>query len=255
MENKENKFSIIIPVYNGEETIGRAINSIITQTYDNWELIIVNDGSTDNTQKIVSSYMKRDFRIRMFVLPENYGRMAARNIGMKMARNEWLCFLDADDEFMSNYLEVVNNEINRNPNYNIFNFGMLIKEREIDNEKRYENGWKIIEPLKLKEIDNGMESFSSGKIGIGSFIFKKKLLDEFGFYPETKIPYGGENSFPALLVKKNEIFKEICKQNENGQWLPLGNPNGDDYALFWGLTRKNKSKMLNVVLYIQHRRK
>ena len=250
-----NKFSVIIPVYNGEATIGRAINSIITQTYDNWELIVINDGSTDNTQKVVSSYMKRDKRIRMFVIPVNEGRFSARNLGMKMATGDWICNLDADDEFMSNYFEVINDEIERNPEYKIFNFGMLVKEREVVGGKRYEKGFKIVEPLKLKKDGVGMESFDKGKIGIGSFVFKKELIQEVGYFPETKIPYGGDNSFPALLVRKNPIYKKICKQNENGQWLPLGNPNGDDYALFWGLTRNNKSKMLDVILYIQHRRK
>jgi len=248
----EHKFSVIIPVYNGENTIGRAINSIITQTYGNWELVVINDGSTDDTQRVVSSYMKQDKRIRMFVMPNNHGRFSARNLGMKLAAGNWFCHLDVDDEFMSTYFEVVNDEINRNPDYDIFHFGMLVKDREIVNNQRYEKGYRIIEPFKLEEAKEGMKTFDKGHIGIGSFVFRKELINEIGYYPETKIPYGGDDSLPALLVRQNPIYKEICKQNKEGQWLPLGNPNGDDYALFWGLTRKHKSKMIDVLLYIQH---
>jgi len=248
----ENSFSIIIPAYNAEKNIGRCLNSVITQSYHNWELLVINDGSTDRTQEVVSSYMKKDNRIKMFIMPLNHGRLAARNLGMKLARNEWICWLDSDDEYMSNYLEVANEEINRNPDYPVFNWGMLVKDREIVNNKRYEKGWRLVEPLKLAETDMGMESFGKGKIGTGSFIFKRELLNEVGYFPETKTPYGLEDSFPAMWVKKDPMMKEICVQNEDGHYLPLGNPWGDDYSFFWYLTRHHKSKMINVLLYIAH---
>jgi len=249
-----NYFSIITPVFNGQFTIGRTIRSVLNQTYSGWEMIIVDDGSQDGTRDIVKSYMAKRQRkdIRMFCLPENCGRLTARNLGMRMARNQWIIWLDADDEIMSNYLEVLNDEISRNLDYGIFNFGMLVKDREMIEEKRYEKGYRIIEPLKLKELDTGMESFDKGKIGTGSFVFKKELLKEIGYFPETKVPYGGEDSFPALLVQKDKIFEQICKKNNEGQWLPLGNPWGDDRAFYWRLTRNNKSKCLDVILYIQH---
>ena len=249
-----NYFSIIVPVFNGQLTIGRAIRSILNQSYSGWEMIIVDDGSNDNTANVVKSFMIKRQRkdIRMFRLPENCGRLTARNIGMRMARNEWIAWLDADDEYLSNYLEVLNDEINRNQGYDIFNFGMIVKDREVIDNKRYEKGWRIVEPLNLKEKDKGMESFDKGKIGTGSFIFKRELLKDVGYFPETKTYYGGDNSLPALWVKKDKRMEEICKQNEKGQWLPLGNPVGDDYSFFWRLTREHKSKMLPVLLYLQH---
>jgi len=247
-----NKFSIILPVFNGEKTIERAIYSIINQNYPYWELLVINDGSTDGTQQKVSNLMRQDNRIRMFITPENYERLISRNIGMRMTRNQWICWIDADDEYFSNYLEVLNEEISRNPDYGIFNFGAIFKQREIIEGKRYEKGWTIIPPLHLKEEGEGMESFPSGVMTCGGFIFKKKLLHQRTFFPETRIPYGDEYSFPALLVQKDEKFKEICKQDKEGNWLPLGNPFGDDYAFFWWLTRENKSKCLDVILSIHH---
>lgn len=250
----ENFFSIVLPVHNGEKTIARAISSVICQSYPNWELIIVNDGSTDRTQQIVSEAMKHDRRVRMFVMPQNSGRIVARNIGNHLARYDWMGMLDADDEYCSTYLETLNDEIERNPDYKIFNFGMLIKDREIIDGKRYENGYRIITPLKLEEKDKGMASFPSGLISTGCFIYKKELLGGVSFYPEAKTPYGGPESYPALLVKKDPRFAEICKQNEAGDWLPQGNPWGDDYTFFWWLTRDNKSKCLDIILYYHHRR-
>jgi len=245
----ENSFSIIIPVYNRENTIGRAIRSVLNQSYQNWELIIVNDGSTDNTQAEVSKYMRQYPNIRMFVTPNNYGRLSARNFGMKVARNDWICWLDSDDEYTSNYLEEYNKNINKYNTYDIFNSGMLIKNYD---KERMEDGYRIIKPFALAETDTGMASFGKGNIGSGSFVFKKKLLEDIGFLPETNVPYGGENSFPAMWVQKDPQMKEICQQNEAGHWLALGNPWGDDYSFFWKMTRNHKSKMINAILYIQH---
>jgi glycosyltransferase involved in cell wall biosynthesis len=248
----ENTFSVVLPVYQGGKTIARAIGSLINQSYPYWELVIINDGSTDDTQEIVSQAMRHDKRIRMFIMPENSGRLIARNMGNRLSRNEWMCMLDTDDEYMTNYLEVLNDEINRNPDYKIFNFGALLKNREMIDGERYEKGWRLLEPLNLKEEGNGMESFPSGKMTTGCFIYKKELLGGVSFYPEARTPYGGDDSYPALLVKKDPRFAQICKQNKEGNWLPMGNPWGDDYTFFWWLTRDNKSKCLDVILHIQH---
>jgi glycosyltransferase involved in cell wall biosynthesis len=170
-----------------------------------------------------------------------------------MAKNDWICWLDADDEYFSNYLETYNDYINRYPDYKLFNSGMLVKDREFINETRYESGWRIVPPLFLQEKKVGMESFDKGRIGSGSFVFRKDLL---WFFPEdVHSPYGDINSFPAKLVDKFSEFKEICFQNNEKQWLPLGNPWGDDYSYFWYLTRKNKSKMINALLYVAYIRK
>jgi len=248
-----NKFSIIVPTYNRAGTLPRCLNSVLSQTYRNWELIIVNDASSDETNKILER-LKVYPMIRIFDLKEHSERLVARNVGIHEAKNEWICFLDADDEYTSNYLEVLNDEVERNPNYSIFNFGALFKEKEIINEKRYEKGWRILEPLELEETKNGMVHFGQGLITSGCFIFKKELLQDKPFYPKTKVAYGGDDSFPALLAKRDDKFKEICKQDKDGNWLPLGNPFGDDYSLFWWLTRENKSKCLDCILYIHHTR-
>jgi teichuronic acid biosynthesis glycosyltransferase TuaG len=93
--------SIIMPAYNAGKYIAEAINSVLNQTYTNWELLIVNDGSTDQTRDIILSY--KDLRIRYFEQP-NAGVSAARNIGLKSMLGDFFCFLDSDDIMPPNSL-------------------------------------------------------------------------------------------------------------------------------------------------------
>ena len=88
------KYSIIIPAYNAESTIKRCIDSAVSQDYDNYEVIVIDDGSTDKTSSILDEYSKRGITIKK---QENGGVSAARNHGLKLARGEWVLFLDADD--------------------------------------------------------------------------------------------------------------------------------------------------------------
>ena len=97
-------FSIIIPTYNRADMIAETIESVINQTYPNWELIIVDDGSKDNTKEVLSSFIETDSRI-IYIFQENAERSVARNNGIRHAKGEWICFLDSDDLFASNHIE------------------------------------------------------------------------------------------------------------------------------------------------------
>ena len=90
------KISIIICAYNEEEKISRCIDSVRTQTYSNWELWVVDDGSTDNTAEIVKKYEATDERIHLYS-QENQGLSSARKSGIRCATGEYLTFIDADD--------------------------------------------------------------------------------------------------------------------------------------------------------------
>lgn len=95
MENRP-KISIIIPVYNTGEYLSKCLDSLIYQTYDNIELICVNDGSTDNSLSILEEYAKKDSRIKVFS-QENSGQSAARNLGLSIATGDYISFIDSDD--------------------------------------------------------------------------------------------------------------------------------------------------------------
>lgn len=104
------KYSVIVPVYNAEKTLDRCLNSIRQQTYTNWELLLIDDGSDDNSFSICSDYSKRDTRIKVFQ-QQNSGPSAARNIGLEQATGEWVCFVDSDDFISNNYLKEMDSVI------------------------------------------------------------------------------------------------------------------------------------------------
>src|SRR5690554_5521626 len=95
-------FSVVIPLYNKELSISNTIQSVLDQTFQNFEIVIVNDGSTDNSVKEVEKF--DDKRIRL-IHQENQGVSAARNRGIKEARYEWIAFLDGDDLWEKEHLE------------------------------------------------------------------------------------------------------------------------------------------------------
>ena len=88
--------SIIIPVYNAEKFLDETINSVINQSYSNWELLLINDCSTDNSKKVYLKY-KNDKRIIWYDKKQNSGAALSRNKGIELAKGKYLCFLDADD--------------------------------------------------------------------------------------------------------------------------------------------------------------
>lgn len=89
--------SVITPTYNCAKFIGETIESVQAQTYQQWEMIIVDDCSTDNTKEIVDKYIKEDSRIKYFCLKNNSGAAVARTKAMELANGEYMAFLDSDD--------------------------------------------------------------------------------------------------------------------------------------------------------------
>ena len=104
MENN-NLVSIITPLYNGERFVGQTIESVLAQTYTDWEMIIINDGSKDNSLAVAESYAAKDPRIKVFSQP-NGGSAAARNNGIRRAAGRYLALLDADDLWEPAFLEM-----------------------------------------------------------------------------------------------------------------------------------------------------
>jgi len=118
-------FTIIIPTYNRAHIIRRPIDSIIAQTFKDWELIIVDDGSTDDTKDLIDSY--QDSRIR-YIWQNNQERSAARNHGISLAQGEWVCFQDSDDEYLPEHLEVLHRNILLHHTVKTIRTGLLIYE-------------------------------------------------------------------------------------------------------------------------------
>ncbi|MAT39072.1 MAG: glycosyl transferase [Ectothiorhodospiraceae bacterium] len=96
--------SIILPTYNRAELVGRAIQSVLDQTYPHFELIVVDDGSTDSTPQIVRTISNQEARVKYFER-EHAGQSAARNFGMEQATGDFITFIDSDDEYMSSHVK------------------------------------------------------------------------------------------------------------------------------------------------------
>lgn len=111
------KFSVVIPLYNKELSIRNTILSVLNQSYQNFEIVIINDGSTDNSVEAVKTI--KDARIRL-IHQENQGVSAARNRGIKESRYEWIAFLDSDDLWESNHLEEIVKMMNTFPNEKVY---------------------------------------------------------------------------------------------------------------------------------------
>lgn len=110
-------FSIIVPTYNRASLLPHTIASILKQRYENWELIIVDDGSTDNTKELIASY--QDNRI-LYIYQANAERCAARNNGIKHATGQYICFLDSDDTLTESYLADLYELINAQTRKDLF---------------------------------------------------------------------------------------------------------------------------------------
>ena len=108
------KFSVVIPLYNKENLVNRAINSVLSQTYDEYEIIVVNDGSTDNSVKSIEPFIMSG-KVRL-INKDNGGVSSARNVGILKSNNKYVAFLDADDTWDINFLEVISSLICKTKN-------------------------------------------------------------------------------------------------------------------------------------------
>lgn len=111
IEKSDPLISVVLPVYNAKDYLGRCLNSILKQTYENLEIICIDDGSTDGSEKILDEFGKKDDRIKI-VHKENGGESSARNAGLKMAAGEYIAFCDCDDWIDPEMYEVLAQELN-----------------------------------------------------------------------------------------------------------------------------------------------
>ena len=116
------KFSIIVPVYNVEKYLNRCLDSILNQTYTDFEIIIVNDGTQDNSQKIIDKYVAENpSKVKGFI-KENGGLSDARNFGVNNATGEYIVFVDSDDYIDKSLLENIKNEISKSDSLDIIGY-------------------------------------------------------------------------------------------------------------------------------------
>lgn len=105
--------SVVVPCYNQAQYLDECLQSVLDQTYENWECIIVNDGSPDNTEEVAQKWIQKDSRFK-YLYKENGGLSSARNAGIEIANGRWILPLDCDDKIANRYLELAAQEFSKN---------------------------------------------------------------------------------------------------------------------------------------------
>lgn len=172
--------SVIVPVYNVEKYVEKCIKSIISQTYSNLEIILVDDGSTDKSGEICDEYAKKDNRIKV-IHKENQGQSIARNVGMTLATGEFIAFVDSDDSLIENMYEVLLGLI-ITTNADIVSCGVNLvdEEHHIINSKNWSRNIVV---LNREQIICGLYDSKFVRFEVWNKIFRKSILSGCTFTP------------------------------------------------------------------------
>lgn len=179
-------FSVIIPTYNRANILPETINSVLTQTFSNFEIIIVDNGSTDNTNEIVLGY--HDPRVRYFRQIGTGSPAGPRNTGIKLAQSKWICLLDSDDLWYRTKLEITKDHLDRYPDavflYHPFDTMYRGKIVSLYPSSRI---------IKRKNEDINRELLIRNFIGLLTVTVRKDVLEEFGGFDENPKLNGAED--------------------------------------------------------------
>lgn len=214
-------FSVIIPTHNRAHVLGRAIDSVLSQSFQNFELIVIDDGSTDNTDEILLKYTNKIHITKI----ENSGVSAARNRGVDLANGQWICFLDSDDEWLSHKLQSQYDFIQSNPLIPVIHgeeIWIRNGKRVNPKKKHKKSGGDIFEkclPLCLispsavcikKEIYLAMGGFDEDFIVCEDYDLWLKLTSLYpvGFIEEPIInKYGGHEDQLSARYKAMDLWR------------------------------------------------
>lgn len=198
---RNNLVSIITPVYNAERYVGLTIESVLSQTYRDWEMIIVNDGSTDGSEEVIRRYASRDSRIKCFS-QQNAGSAAARNNGIRRAEGRYICLLDADDMWDSDFLEMQLKLMKRKNAQLVYS-----SFRRVDAD-----GKECLRPFLVPKSISYTDMLKTNSIGCLTGIYDSKKYGKFYLHEEL-------GSLRDDYVYWLEILKKVGLAHGNQQVL------------------------------------
>lgn len=178
------KVSVIIPVYNVEKYIERCVNSILNQTFQDYEVLLIDDGSTDNSGKICDEYSLKDSRIKVFH-KENGGVSSARNLGIDSANGEWIYFCDSDDELTVEGLKILVNQIEDSVDMVCGKYDVI--DTQLKEKKKFETDLKTLSSksyaqLLLTSYNGEYQGYLWCKLFKTDIIWKNKLSFDCSLY-------------------------------------------------------------------------
>ncbi|MEG0415240.1 MAG: glycosyltransferase family 2 protein [Erysipelothrix sp.] len=228
-ENTE-LISIVIPMFNSEKSIKKTITSILDQSYTNYEVILVNDGSTDNTSEVIDELIGNNHKFKV-VDKQNGGVSSARNVGMSFTTGDYLLFLDADDSVDSCYLQDISDGITANPDL-VYCGYKTISNLKIINETVYD----ITDNLLKKYL------ISSFHVQTACFCIKRNILISNNVKFNENISWGEDILFFSEVLSLSSSINSIPKANVNYT---------QDYADKTKLSHFNISQIDDDVFYLK----
>lgn len=216
MMNDNPLFSIVVPVYNVENYLQACLDSVLKQTYRSFEVILVDDGSTDQSVSIAQKYVALDKRIKLF-LQANKGVSAARNRGLKEVTGQYVVFLDSDDLIHVQMLEKVEKIIANEPDKDMIQIRCEIK-REVNSADEWEK--MVSKPIVYNNNQNldGKSFYIHSLLtqnpifGVWNFVYKKRLLDELTYLFLEGVIFEDTDFIPRALCQAKSVWvlDEIC---------------------------------------------
>lgn len=203
-DNMIPKISIIIPVYNVEEYLKQCLDSVINQTFKDIEIIIVNDGSTDNSINIIEEYKERDSRI-IFLNQENHGPGYARNSGLKIAKGEYILFIDSDDwireDTLQELYEIVKND--KNIDLIIFQYVNYDDEKDKFYDEEFDSELKkyVNKTFNYEDVSNiYLQPNPNMKF------YKKSLIEENNIQFPEELFFEDKPFHTEIVLQSNKIY-------------------------------------------------
>jgi glycosyltransferase involved in cell wall biosynthesis len=178
-EPKSERISVLVPFYNRKETISFALDSMLSQTHQDFEVVIVDDGSSDGTAEVVAPYLHRDDRFRLLRHGSNRGAAAAWNTALSAARGEWITFLDSDDQLLPQSLED-RLAVARHEGVQVVNSDCLVWETGAAEAKR----WGI-EPVTGRVYHQLLR----GPAATQYFLMSRQAMERFGRFDPLIVAY------------------------------------------------------------------
>jgi len=191
------RVSVILPCYNGARWISQAIKSVLAQTYKDFELLVIDDGSTDNSREIVSSYL-HDGRVR-YIYQENRGFSGAINRGIKESKGDFIGFIGQDDLWLPYKLELQMRYFSKHRNVDLVHSSYFV----IDSEGRVIGIRNVGIPNVSSKRELIEELFLRNFIGFETVLVKKRCFDEVGFFDERMVGFSDHDMWIRIAGKFN----------------------------------------------------
>ena len=212
------KISVIIPVYNTEKYLHRCIDSVLVQTFTDWEMLLIDDGSTDDSAIICDEYAAKDERIRVFH-KENGGVSSARNLGLDHAQGEWITFVDSDDYIEENFLKSFDGNLDADL---VLGNIQLIRKQEVEEVGSH------ISPGYYNDIKSGVANCLTNLCFLAPWgkMFRRQLL--LGLHFDESMCISEDTKYVFSFISRSRDLR-VLANSEIENCL---------YGLFTNLNRK-----------------